>query len=89
MDYYHGQNQVLINQIEQAAQESSSLRAKLAVEKQISDRSQQVFILKDDSKLLSHSKLFLTQKIGCILYSKHYTVSCLALPNLVLVRTFI
>lgn len=44
LDYYRSQNQVMINQIEQAAQESSSLRAKLAVEKQISDRSQQVFI---------------------------------------------
>lgn len=34
----------MINQIEQAAQESSSLRAKLAVEKQILDRSQQVLL---------------------------------------------
>lgn len=42
LDYYRGQNQVMINQIEQAAQESSSLRAKLAVEKQMLDRSQQV-----------------------------------------------
>jgi len=36
----------MINKIEQAAQESSSLRAKLAVEKQILDRSQQVSLLK-------------------------------------------
>jgi hypothetical protein len=35
----------MMNQIEQAAQESSSLRAKLAVEKQILDRSQQVLLL--------------------------------------------
>lgn len=42
LDYYRSQNQVMINQIEQAAQESSSLRAKLAVEKQILDQSQQV-----------------------------------------------
>lgn len=46
LEYYRGQNQVMISQIEQAAQESSSLRAKLAVEKQILDRSQQVLILK-------------------------------------------
>lgn len=45
LDYYRNQNQVMINQIEQAAQESSSLRAKLAVEKQILDRSQQVPII--------------------------------------------
>ncbi|XP_050531919.1 disks large homolog 5 [Daktulosphaira vitifoliae] len=40
LEYYRSQNQVMINQIEQAAQESSSLRAKLAVEKQF-ERSQQ------------------------------------------------
>jgi len=34
----------MINQIEQAAQESSSLRAKLAAEKQILNRSEQVHI---------------------------------------------
>lgn len=46
LEYYRSQNQVMINQIEQAAQESSSLRAKLAVEKQF-ERSQQVlFVLK-------------------------------------------
>lgn len=44
LEYYRGQNQVMINQIEQAAQESSSLRAKLAAEKQILNRSEQVHI---------------------------------------------
>jgi len=44
LEYCRGQNQVMINQYEQAAQETSSLRAKLAAEKQILNRSEQVFI---------------------------------------------
>jgi len=44
LEYYRGQNQVMINQIEQVAHESSSFDAKLAAEKQILNRSKQVHI---------------------------------------------
>lgn len=44
LEYYRTENQVMINQIKQVNQESCTLRAKLAVEKQILDRSQQVLL---------------------------------------------
>jgi len=44
LEYYRGKNQVMINQIERAAQESSSFYAKLAAKKEILNRSEQVHI---------------------------------------------
>jgi len=44
LEYYRDRNKVMINRIEQADQESYSLCAKLAVEKQILNRSEQVYI---------------------------------------------
>jgi len=44
LEYYRGQNQVVINEIEQVAQESSSFGDKQAATKQILNRSIQVHI---------------------------------------------
>lgn len=44
LEYYRSENQAMINQINQVNQESCTWRAKLAVEKQILDRSQQVLL---------------------------------------------
>ncbi|XP_029341160.1 uncharacterized protein LOC115033182 [Acyrthosiphon pisum] len=41
LEYYRGQNQVVINEIEQVAQESSSFGSKLAADKQILNRHKQ------------------------------------------------
>jgi len=44
LEYYRGQNQVVINEIEQVAQEASSFVAKPATKKQILNSSKQVHI---------------------------------------------
>jgi len=51
----------MINQIEQATQESSSLRAKLAAEKQILNRSEQVHIYYHLPNIRSSNRINFTE----------------------------